>query len=68
VSSAHGLVQATWRGEQVAIAQHRVLLEGGGAVGVAAVLSGKVRVEGATVIVLSGGNVDLERFSQVLRG
>jgi threonine dehydratase len=40
----------------------KLVVEGGGAAGVAAVLAGKVRVgdtrSGATVIVLSGGNVD----------
>jgi len=38
----------------------KLVVEGGGAVGVAAVLSGKVvpAPRGATVIVLSGGNVD----------
>jgi threonine dehydratase len=41
----------------------KLVVEGGGAAGAAAVLSGKVRVDGtrsrgATVIVLSGGNVD----------
>ena len=41
----------------------KLVVEGGGAAGVAAVLAGKVRVggtrsRGATVIVLSGGNVD----------
>ena len=38
--------------------QHGLVVEPGGAVGLAAVLAGKVQVEEGTVVVLSGGNVD----------
>ena len=38
---------------------HRVVAEGGGAVGVAAVMSGRLRPGGIVAVVVSGGNVDL---------
>lgn len=47
----------------------KLLVEGAGAVGVAAVLSGAVEVaqSGATVLVLSGGNVDTGLLSPAIR-
>jgi threonine dehydratase len=48
--------------------EHGLRVEGGGAVGVAAVLSGVLSVAGPTVIVLSGGNVGDEDFARVLAG
>ena len=48
--------------------QHlKLVLEPGGAVGLAAALSGRVPLDGLTVIVLSGGNVDPKVFSGVLQ-
>ena len=45
----------------------KLLVEGAGAVGLAAVLSGKVRVDGEKVaVVLSGGNVDTHLIARVL--
>ncbi|GAB6053345.1 threonine/serine dehydratase [Magnetospira thiophila] len=45
----------------------KLVLEPGGAVALAAVLSGKLHMEGTTtVVVCSGGNVDPELFQQVL--
>jgi|SRR5690606_35267463 len=41
----------------------RLVLEPGGAAALAAVLAGKVPTDGRTAIVLSGGNVDPERFA-----
>jgi len=47
----------------------KLVVEPGGAVGLAALLTGKVAAKGRTVgVVLSGGNVDPELFAQVLRG
>ncbi|MCB2067302.1 MAG: threonine/serine dehydratase [Erythrobacter sp.] len=40
----------------------RLVLEPGGAVALAAVLTGKARVDGTTAILLSGGNVDPAQF------
>src|SRR5690606_37655702 len=46
----------------------KFLVEPAGAAGVAALLHGRIpRVEGAVVVVLSGGNVDLERLAELLR-
>ena len=52
-----------------AFAVLKLVVEPGGAVGLAALLGGKVKFgkEGATGLVLSGGNVDPELFAQVLR-
>jgi len=45
----------------------KLLAEPAGAAGVAALLSGRIPVEGrATVAVLSGGNVDLDRLTELL--
>lgn len=49
-----------------AFATMRLVIEPGGAVALAAVLSGKVPVTDRTLIILSGGNVDPARFAQVL--
>jgi threonine dehydratase len=47
----------------------KLVVEPGGVVGLAALLTGKVEARGRTVgVVLSGGNVDPELFAQVLRG
>ncbi len=45
---------------------HGVVAEGAGAVGVAALLRGAVRAEGPTAVVISGGNIDGRRLSEVL--
>jgi len=45
------------------------IVEGGGAVGVAALLSGVVKADGVpTAIVISGGNADEETLRRVLGG
>jgi len=47
----------------------KLVVEPGGCVGLAALLTGKVEAKGQTVgLVLSGGNVDPELFARVLRG
>jgi threonine dehydratase len=47
----------------------KLVVEPGGCVGLAALLTGKVPSQGKTVgIVLSGGNVDPELFARVIRG
>ncbi|MGP0051324.1 MAG: threonine ammonia-lyase [Solirubrobacteraceae bacterium] len=47
----------------------KLVVEGAGAVGVAALLAGELRadVQGATVIVLSGGNIDPGLLAQIAR-
>lgn len=47
----------------------KLVVEPGGSAGLAALLAGKLAVQGKTVgLVLSGGNVDPELFAQVIRG
>jgi threonine dehydratase len=49
-------------------ANHGVVVEAAGAVGVAAVLAGKLSIEGTLAVVLSGKNVTAERYAQVITG
>lgn len=52
-----------------AFEEHRVVVEGGGAVGVAALLSGKAKPLGRNVaVVISGGNVELPLLLDVVQG
>jgi threonine dehydratase len=45
----------------------KLVVEPGGAVGLAAVLSGKVATKGRNIgIILSGGNVDPKLFAEIL--
>ncbi|HLA67273.1 MAG TPA: pyridoxal-phosphate dependent enzyme [Acidimicrobiia bacterium] len=46
---------------------HDLRVEGGGAVGVAAILAGKVASDGPTVVVVSGGNIGDGAFDAVIR-
>ena len=57
--------------EAVAFAfeEHRVVVEGGGAVGIAAILAGKVDQLGHNVaVVVSGGNIDLSLLQEIVQG
>jgi threonine dehydratase len=52
-----------------AFATLKLVVEPGGAVGLAALLTGKLPAQGRTVgLVLSGGNVDADLFARVIRG
>ena len=52
-----------------AFATLKLVVEPGGCVGLAALLTGKIDAKGKTVgLVLSGGNVDPELFARVIRG
>ncbi|WP_037134761.1 hydroxyectoine utilization dehydratase EutB [Rhizobium leucaenae] len=42
------------------------IVEGAGAVGIAALLAGKIRPDGPTAIVVSGGNIDPALYRQIL--
>jgi threonine dehydratase len=54
---------------RVAFREFKLVLEPGGAIALAAALSGKVDVKGARVAVIaSGGNVDPELFARVISG
>jgi threonine dehydratase len=54
-------MRLAWRG-------HGLRLEPGGAVALAAILSGKVAATARTLVMLSGGNVDPALFDQVVTG
>jgi len=45
----------------------KIVVEPSGAVGVAALLHGRIRRDGKTLIVISGGNVGAERFAELVR-
>jgi threonine dehydratase len=52
-----------------AMVEHKLVVEGGGAVGLAALLSGSVRNAGKRVaVVVSGGNVDAQVLTRVITG
>lgn len=54
---------------RVAFTELKLVVEPGGAVSLAAILSGKIDIEGKThVAVISGGNVDPAQFAQILAG
>ncbi|TSA49341.1 pyridoxal-phosphate dependent enzyme, partial [archaeon] len=54
------------RGVVFALEKHRLVVEGGGAVGIAALLSGKVsKLSGKVAVVVSGGNIDIPLLLQI---
>ncbi len=48
--------------------QERQIVEGSGASAVAALLAGKVTIEGPTAVLLSGGNIDMKLHHRVVSG
>ena len=46
--------------------KEQVILEGGGAVGIAALLAGKVKPGNKTIVLLSGKNIDMERHRKII--
>ena len=65
----HVLVTEEEIGDAMAFAarEHKLVVEGGGAVGIAAVLAGKVGRLGLNMaVVVSGGNIDMARFGGVV--
>ncbi len=57
---ATGIRHAYW--------QERQIVEGSGAVGLAALLANKVRPTGPTVVLLSGGNIDMRLHHRIISG
>jgi threonine dehydratase len=55
-------------GVRHAYALEREIVEGAGSVGIAAILAGKVRLEGDTVVLLSGRNIDMELHRSIVCG
>jgi Fe2+ transport system protein FeoA len=51
-----------------AYAEEREIVEGAGAVGIAALLAGKARPKGPTVVLLSGGNIDMALHRKIVCG
>lgn len=48
--------------------QEREVVEGAGAVGIAAILAGKVRPDGETVVLVSGRNIDMDLHRSIVCG
>jgi threonine dehydratase len=59
-------LEQTRRAMRVMAEKARVIAEGAGALALAAVLSGQVKADGPIVCIVSGGNVDLEKFSHLI--
>ncbi|WJR68770.1 hydroxyectoine utilization dehydratase EutB [Neorhizobium sp. CSC1952] len=55
-------------GMRHAYAVEREVVEGAAAVGIAALLAGKIESRGPVVVILSGRNVDMERHRRVMNG
>ncbi|WP_416797448.1 hydroxyectoine utilization dehydratase EutB [Ciceribacter azotifigens] len=55
-------------GMRHAYAQEREIVEGAGAVGIAAILAGKIEIDGPIAIILSGRNVDMGLHLRVMNG
>lgn len=51
-----------------AVERLHLVVEPGGAVGLAAVLAGKVAPQAGMLVILSGGNTDAESFGRALTG
>lgn len=51
-----------------AYAEEREILEGAGAIGISAILAGKVTLTGPTAVLLSGRNIDMIRHRHIING
>jgi threonine dehydratase len=51
-----------------AYAQEREIIEGAGAVGIGALIAGKIRPQGTTVVLLSGRNIDMDLHRRIVNG
>jgi threonine dehydratase len=63
VSEAETAAAQRWAAEHL-----RLVVEPGGAVALAAVLAGKVTVEPGLLVILSGGNVDIDAYARAIAG
>lgn len=57
--------QEIWEAMRSILDRHRMILEGGGAVGVAAVLAGKIETSGPVAIICSGANAEPGQVRQL---
>ena len=48
--------------------EEREILEGAGAIGISAILAGKVKPTGPTAVLLSGRNIDMQRHRHIING
>ena len=48
--------------------QERQIIEGSGSVGIAAIMSGKVKPAGPAIVLLSGGNIDMKLHHRIISG
>lgn len=54
-----------WHGMKFALQHHRLVLEGGAAVGIGALLSGKVVTSGPTAVICTGSNVEPQHLAEL---
>lgn len=57
-----------YRGMQALFRREHLIAEGGGAVGIAALLAGKLTLDGPTAMIISGQNADLDQIIAVAKG
>lgn len=57
-----------YRGMRSLFLADRIVAEGGGAVGAAALLAGKIRPAGPTAVIVSGQNADMQQFLKIANG
>lgn len=60
--------QQIWDAMRFVLDHHRLILDGAGAVGVAALLSGRLTVRGPTVVVASGANAEDAQIAALAHG
>lgn len=60
--------QQIWDGMRLAFDHHRLLLEGGAAVGIAALLAGSVAVPGPVSVVCTGANAETGHVAALAAG
>ncbi|CAN5439461.1 hydroxyectoine utilization dehydratase EutB [soil metagenome] len=60
--------QQIWDGMRLAFDHHRLLLEGGGAVGIAAVLAGRIPADGPIAVICSGANAEVSQVQALAQG
>jgi threonine dehydratase len=57
-----------YRGMRAMLLEERIVAEGAGAVGLAALLAGKVRLDGPAALIVSGQNVSMDQLLAIGRG
>jgi threonine dehydratase len=60
--------QEIYRGMRALFTDHRLVTEGAGAVGPAALLAGKLKLDGPAAMIISGHNVDPDQFLAIAAG